>query len=275
MVLWGYIDDSGDGKTILTLSCLIGDSPAWYYLGLEWEEFIAQKNAELSAEGRKPITRFHASDCSCRLGEFEGWSTQNDQIPFMQGLLSLIEKYRFDVVAYTIDLDEMTKYIPISKPNPRGFAYVMLLHYIMLGIAEGSLKNNRDAIISIIHDRGDFDSVLLDAFNLLVMDETFAAHGRFASIAPMSWEHCISLQQADLMAYENYKESRREFSKRDRRKALEWILERGQLGGFLRGFNADTLEAFRKHLDGLHPQAREAFLKAARIPVVQQRKKKR
>jgi hypothetical protein len=268
MMLWGYIDDSGDGKDILTLSCLIADSPAWYYLGLEWGDFIAKKNSELVATGRKSITRFHAADCSSRLGEFKGWTTNEDQIPFMQGLLSMMERYRFDVVGFTIDLKELAKYVPVSKPSPRAFAYVLLLHYIMIGIADGSLKNNRDAIISLIHDRSEYDSVLLDAFNILAKDQSyFAAAKRFCSIAPMSWEQCIPLQQADLLAYENYKESRRSVSLRDRRKSLDWILERGQLGGFLKGFNAEALTDVAKWFDTLDARIREGFLRAARIPI--------
>jgi hypothetical protein len=171
-------------------------------------------------------------------------------------------------VGFTIDLKELAKYVPVSKPSPRTFAHVLLLHYIMIGIADGSLKNNRDAIISLIHDRSEYDSVLLDAFNILAEDESyFAAAKRFCSIAPMSWEQCIPLQQADLLAYENYKESRRSVSLRDRRKSLNWILERGQLGGFLKGFNAEALTDVAKWFDALDARIRESFLRAARIPI--------
>ena len=83
----------------------------------------------------------------------------------------MMERYRFDVVGFTIDLKELAKYVPVSKPSPRAFAYVLLLHYIMIGIADGSLKNNRSAIISLIHDRSEYDSVLLDAFNILAKDQ--------------------------------------------------------------------------------------------------------
>jgi len=189
----------------------------------------------LVAGGRKPITRFHAADCSSRLEEFKGWTTDDDQISFMRGLLSIMEKYRFDVVGYTIDLKELAQYVPVSKPNPKAFAYVLLLHYIMVGIADGSLKNNRDAVIGLIHDRSEYNSVLRDAFNILAKNESyFASAKRFCSITSMSWEQCIPLQQADLLAYENYKESRRSLSLRNRRKSMDWILERGRLGGFLK-----------------------------------------
>jgi hypothetical protein len=83
----------------------------------------------------------------------------------------------------------------------------------------------------------------------------------------MSWEQCIPLQQADLLAYENYKESRRGVSLRDRRKSLDWILERGQLGGFLKGFNDEALIDVAKWFDALDARIRESFLRAARIPI--------
>jgi|GEM_PF-2676003 len=275
MVLWGHMDDSGDGTDILTLSCLIAHSPTWVFLGLEWEKLIEQKNSELIAARRKPFSRFHASDCSCRKNEFSDWDTAHDQIPFMQALLSIMEKYKFDVASYTINLKELVKHLPIAKPNPRAFAHVLLLHYIMDAIAAGSLKNHKDAVIGIIHDRGSYDSVLLDAFNVLVKNESyFPAAKRFCSITPMGWEHCVALQQADLLAYENYKESSRDAAKRGRRKSLEWILNRGQLGGFLKGFNSDALSDVRTWFDNLDARVRDAFLQAARIPTKPQRKKK-
>jgi hypothetical protein len=44
MVLVGYIDDSGEGD-LFTLSCLVADSPAWVFLGFEWERCLAKTNA--------------------------------------------------------------------------------------------------------------------------------------------------------------------------------------------------------------------------------------
>ena len=269
MVLGGYIDDSGEGD-LFTLSCLVADSPAWVFLGFEWERCLAKKNASLSIAGRKPIRRYHATDCSNRRNDFEGWTTSDDQIPFVKKLLSILEQYRMDVVAYTINLKELAQFVPLSRHNPRRFAYVMLLHYIMLGIQHGSLEKNRDAIIGLIHDRGDYDSVLLDAFNILINDPSFAARKRFTTIAPMSSEQCISLQPADLMAYENYKESERHLSDRNMRRSLDWIMTRGQVGGFLHGFNEETLVKFNDHLNGLPREARELFLAAARIPIQQE-----
>ena len=179
-----------------------------------------------------------------------------------------MEKYRFDVVVYTIDLKELAQYVPVSKPNPKAFAYVLLLHYIMVGIADGSLKNNRDAVIGLIHDRSEYDSVLRDAFNILAKNESyFVSAKRFCSITSMSWEQCIPLQQADLLAYENYKESRRSLSLRNRRKSMDRILERGRLGGFLKGFNDDALTDVPKWFDAIDLQIRESFLRAARIPI--------
>jgi hypothetical protein len=264
MALYGYIDDSGVGD-ILTLSCLIGDSPAWVFLEFEWKEILAEKNKELIATGRKPISRYHATDCSNSKREFSGWDLHKDQIPFVKELLHAIEKYKFDIVAYTINLKELARLVPSSRTNPDAFAHVMLLHYIMESIRDGTLANHPDAVIGLIHDRGSFDAVLRDAFAAKIDNRSFVAAGRFTSIWPESSERCVPLQQADLIAYENYRESQRDHSQREMRKSLEWILNRGQVGGFLKGFNKAALIDFNNYFENLPEEARNSFLRAARI----------
>lgn len=265
MALYGYIDDSGAGD-ILTLSCLIGDSPAWVFLEFEWKEILAEKNKELIATGRKPISRYHATDCSNSKREFAGWKAQEDQIPFVKKLLGAIEKHKFDIVAHSINLKELAEFVPSSRKNPASFAHVMLLHYIMEGIQNGTLANHPDAVIGLIHDRGRYDAVLKDAFEAKVDNPPFAAAGRFTSIWPESSEHCIPLQQADLVAYENYRESQRDHAQRDMRKSLDWILNKGQVGGYLKGFNKEALIEFNECFVNLPQEIRKSFLEAARIP---------
>ena len=48
---------------------------------------------------------------------------------------------------------------------------------------------------------------------------------------------------------------------------LEIILDRGQLGGFLSGFNKEMLVKYKEHIDELHPDAKALLLTAARLPV--------
>jgi len=265
MVLRGFIDDSGTGD-LFTLSCLTGDSPNWVWIEFEWLKILNKKNAELAAAGRKQIRRFHATDCGSRRNDFEGWDVKTEQIPFMAELIAKLEKYRLDVTGFTINLKELAKYVPASRHNPLRFAHVMLLHYIMMEIEVTTLAREPDAILGLIHDRGKFDSVLLDSFNILINDPLFKSRRRFTTIAPMGWEDCVPLQPADLMAYENFKECERELYSRKRHKSLEIILDKGQMGGSLRSFNKETLIKYAEWFDNLSDEAKTLMYDAARVP---------
>jgi hypothetical protein len=268
-VLAGYIDESEDKtKTLFTLSCLTGDYGAWFWIEQEWLKVLNAKNVELAAQGRKTISRYHASACASRLGEFKGWSL-DEQLAFVKDLLAIFERYRLDVASYTINLAEMQDVLPETKANPYGFAYLILLSYLMDEIMDHTFTREPREAIRLFHDRSDFDGVYLDAFNLRVDDLANTALKRhFLSITPMGWENCIPLQLADLMAFENMKDSESNIlTSRDRRKSLVHILDRGQMGGTLRGITRDTLLEFRQRIDSSDDESRAAFWKAARINV--------
>jgi hypothetical protein len=264
MILRGFIDDSGDSNT-LVLSCLVGDGPTWVWMEFEWLDCIQRKNEALVASGRKPISRFHAADFSSRQGEFRGWDTQLDQIPFMSELTSIIKRHPLDVVAYTVDLGLLATHVQYARSNPKRFGHAALLHYIMRDIANGSLKNNRDATIGIVHERGTYDAVLLDAFTFFLDNQAFLDRFRFLSFIPMGWEKCVPLQIADLVAYENFKEVQRQPTDRDRRKSLQIILDGEKWGGHFKELDDSLLFQYGEFIERLPREVREAFLATVRI----------
>ncbi|MGO8774128.1 MAG: hypothetical protein ACLQHT_07685, partial [Terracidiphilus sp.] len=71
----------------------------------EWKNVLRQKNEELKKAGRQQISRFHAADCSSRLGEFKGWSVE-EQIAFVKRLLVIFHKHMTSVVAYTVPIND-------------------------------------------------------------------------------------------------------------------------------------------------------------------------
>jgi hypothetical protein len=73
--------------------------------------------------------------------------------------------------------------------------------------------------------------VLLDSFDSMINDDTFRHRNRFSSITPTSWEHCIPLQPADLVAYESFKEAERQPDIRKRRRSLQALLDLGSTFG--------------------------------------------
>ena len=73
----GYIDESYDQKQkLFTLSCISGKGSAFLEMGRMWKLRLHAKNKQLAREGRKQISRYHATDCNARYGEFHGWEKE-------------------------------------------------------------------------------------------------------------------------------------------------------------------------------------------------------
>ena len=265
MILRGYMDEARDDKTF-NLTAVIGDGGTWFYFEQDWLKVIDEKNKELEAQGRPPISRYHATDCQFSMKEFKGWGG-DERNAFCKKLFQIFEKYRMDVLGYSFDFKELVDEIPEAKPNPLGFAYIIALCFVMLEIGDFTLRRERDAVISLVHDRCDYDTAMLEMFNAMVNDDGFPYRQRFTTIASMSWEHCVPLQPADLMAYENFKESQRlKYRSEDPiRRSLSVILNRGRMGGRLRGFDRATLKQLKERIDSMHPDSRELLLATARI----------
>jgi hypothetical protein len=73
----------------------------------------------------------------------------------------------------------------------------------------------------------------------------------FSTLAPMSWEHCIPLQAADLIVYENFKDSEATLFGRKRRKSFDFILEMEKFGGRAKTFHADGVRLLRKAVENI------------------------
>lgn len=263
-VLRGYIDESiKSEKKLFSLSCLISEGSAWSALQSEWKECLRAKNAELRKANRKQIRRFHASDCSNRKGDFTGWSVP-EQVEFVQALLAIFKRHPFNVHSYGVHLGEMVEEIPVTAPNPVGFAYVSILSLMLLDMAETTLDLN-PGLLRLFHDHCDYDAALIEAFNHMVEDDNLKHRHRFISLAPERWEYCIPLQPADLIAYENLKELERRYDPRDRRKSLKSILDDGRMGGSAGIFDRPNLKVMRQIVDDLDDYSKEILLANARI----------
>jgi len=156
--------------------------------------------------------------------------------------------------------------IPETKPNPRGFAYVLLLNHLMTAMG-GTLDLYPKDQIALIHDRCGFDAALSEAFNHAKNDQTFKYRERFTTIDSMSWEECIHLQPADFLAYENFREAERRTTKRPRSKALELLLDLDSFRGRAIGFEREALRELRTVVDGLDESTKKTLFKNARIPL--------
>lgn len=259
LLVKGYIDEShsADGKGLFVLSCLLGKGMAWQWFRSDWGEVLTETNVALRSQARREIIRYHAADCSSRVGEFQGW-TVDEQKALTKKLLEVFSKpsNQLVVVSYSIDLSELVGEIPETVDDPQGFAYSLMLKFIMLDIGRGFWEKNSGNVeglkISLVHERCDYDTILLQAFNSQMADPTFKYSRLFATIAPLGWEDCEELQPADLLAYEIYKESERQRAdgkKRNMRKTLELLLQSDAFGAYAKDINRETIAKLKNLLD--------------------------
>ncbi len=245
--LRGYIDESGRDH-LFTLACVFTEGAQWFFFELAWRKCLEEVNASLKQQGRREISRYHAADCSSRVNEFEGWTT-DEQIKLMQGLVKVFQQHPANTLSYSCDLRELVEEIPETKSDPKAYAYELLIKYLMLEIGAFCDQLRPRPLVTLIHDRCEHDVDLLKSFNTMVNDPTFRQRDRFVSIVPESWEHCIPLQPADLIAYENFKEYERSFVNRKRRKTLEILLDLDSFGGRGRILKRDAFTQIKKVID--------------------------
>lgn len=248
MILHGYMDESGNSR-FFTLSCLLARPKDWMWIESAWKKVLKWKNDELKKAGRQAISRFHAADCSSRVGEFKGWSVE-EQIEFVKRLLAIFKKYMTSVVAYTVPIVDFKEVFQEHQDEAIANLYGLLTEFLMSQViwdiedqaGKGAISRVR---IALIHDRSDYDHHILNAFNKAKNDETFRGRDAFVSITSQGWETCVPLQAADLLAYETFKDAENHVIGRPRRKSLTSILEGPAFGGRSKSFDRDTLQLFR------------------------------
>ena len=163
-------------------------------------------------------------------------------------------------------LQLLVQEFPETKPNPIGFAYITLLTHMMEQIGDTTLSIYKQDVISLHHDRCDYDAALQEQFaGLVAEDSTFKYRNRFTSLTPESWQDCLLLQPADLIAYENFKESMRAHTNRDRRGSLAAIVDLDAVSGRSRGFTQQGIREMKSIVDGLGEDAKAILFAAARI----------
>jgi hypothetical protein len=264
--------------TVGALNPIFSPCPVWLDMagcggGLNnWLNVLEKKNKELKAQGKKELSRYHASDCSFRYNEFKDW-TVPEQIEFTDQLIRKVFRHPMVIISYTLDTRDLVAEFPEAKEKPHGLAHILLLNHIVKYIAEKVLTDKRylkDRIV-LIHDRSEYDTVLLEAFNHLKNDETLVNRDRFTTIAPMGWEDCVPLQPADMIAYSNFKTVERETAGHKRRKDFALILDLSSIGG--RGVKLQR-PAFREIREKLDDKSKKILFENARIRPIRKARRK-
>jgi hypothetical protein len=227
MLLRGYIDESvGKEQKLFALSCLISKGADWLRLETAWKTYLAGCNRNLKKQGRPTIPRYHASDCSNQLGDFDGW-TREEATAFTKGLLRILRRSKTMTVAYDVNLDDLCEVFPEAAKDRLRAAYSLVTKFLISSIWHDQGTLDPLGKITLFHDRNPYDDEMLRSFNVMVKDTSWEGASYFTTIAPQSWEHCLPLQPADLIAYAMYKEADRRLpgNKRARGKALDVLLD--------------------------------------------------
>lgn len=251
-VFKGYLDDSTH-KDVFTFSALLARGTNWGWLSNDWKDCIDAKNRELIKAGRKPIKRYHASDCSNHYKDFQGWDS-NETTEFTKELISLVTKPSIlpTVFSFSLRLSQLVQVLPDTTPDPSAFANVLLLTCMMDEMSDWFLEANKGDLsmlqVALFHERGNYNATLQRAFDS-ERKRNAACKQLFLSLTPMGWEDCIPLQPADMLAYETCKEVERDKALRpNMRKALAAIIGHENFAGICKNFDKHGLERFRDWL---------------------------
>jgi len=230
MLVRGYIDESYSDR-VFTLSCLVGIGSNWMWFSSDWRKCVQRINKCLRSQGRNKIRRYHAADCSNCRNDFAGWS-RDEQIAFTSDLITVFQKHPVDTTAYSVDLHEFAEVFPDIQTRKEKLEslYGLLTKFLLLEMGDRYCQRP-ETRMSLVHDRCPFDGVLASAFNQMKSDPGFRHKQSFTTLTSASWESCTPLQPADLVAYENMKETERRIAGRQRRKSLELLLDLGSFGG--------------------------------------------
>lgn len=265
MIFKGYIDESyGSDRNIFALSCIVATGKQWSEIERKWKLHLAGKNKILAKAGRATITRYHASDCSGRHGEYEGWS-HAERDAFVKGLFLIFKQVPTFTWVFDVQLKELCECFPEYAEDPLNAAYFWLTKFLMLSISRDFRnfnRSNRMLKITLFHDRTagncDYDATILRSFNSLINDPTFVGREMFSTIGPLSWKDCIPLQPADLLAFEGFKQAEAKLAERESRKSFKALLNMDNFGIHSKTLNKSANSRLREMIEAAaknkHPE---------------------
>jgi hypothetical protein len=246
-MFYGYIDETGNAD-LITLSCLAGHWSQLFWMEAKWQDILEKKNKVLQPQGRRPISRFHASDWEM----FAGWSNEEME-EFIAELVALFHQFPVVGSSEAIRRQDIIDVFPEADEQDRvgHLAHTILLSYLV-SYFDSKLLNHKRYLtdrIALIHDQSDLIAVLKDTFESLKNDTGIKNRDRFVSIELTTWQEETLLQAADLIAYENFKVIERKDAGKDMRIPMKHILESSKFGGRNAMVTKAGLQEFRANAD--------------------------
>ena len=232
----------------------------WAEMERAWKLHLRAKNRQLHREGRKQISRYHATDCNGRHKEFEGW-TKEERDEFVLGLFGIFKRIPLNATAYDIDLDDLCEVFPEWGKDKLEAGYYALTKFVMYTIGADFDKwgggghahmRGKPVRVTLFHDRtanGKYDPTILKSFNEQVGDVNSECAKYFTTIAPLAWQDCIALQPADLVAFEIFRDTRDRAEAKTRRKSFSALIDMETFGIHTKSFTKEVLILMREDLE--------------------------
>lgn len=210
-----YFDESSDRDNRMMVVCgLFARGASIAKLERAWVRMLNKENARLVKEGRKPLSRYHASEMNALDKEFKGWEADESK-EFGKKLLRVIRNAEVYVIAHAVVLKDFVKVFPDTKSDPKGCAYEWAMMKCLLNIGNyfgPDIPKDKRATqgISLIFDRSiEYKPRAHAAYDRVKEDEKYEFRDCFNTITEGNNLTNVALQPADLLAYEVMRESSR------------------------------------------------------------------
>jgi hypothetical protein len=160
-------------------------------------------------------------------------------------------------MAFSMPLKDFSEVYECAQPAlyMHGFLLKCIMHQLIYDIHKAAQgRPLRPFNIALVHERCDSDADIVKAFNQVTADESFDGRDHFATIVARGWEECIALQAADMLAYENFRDTKCVLAGKTRRLSLCSLLQGKRFGGHSIRFNRNALEEMKDKCGLLSPQ---------------------
>jgi hypothetical protein len=199
-----YLDESYGPSTVCVGGWIATDEK-WDRIQEEWLTRLNYENRVSAKHGLKKLRRFHAADCSNLVNDFEGWS-RGRQIRFVKALLNILIEHKPMAFAFGASFSEFCALFPSDrKKHLIKECFKFCIDRCLKDIGEVMHRHYTHERISVIHDRDGLLPAARIVFDNLMKDDTYKYRRYFVTFAPMSWEDCVPLQPADMIAYDVFK----------------------------------------------------------------------
>jgi hypothetical protein len=206
-MLTAYLDESYNSRTFCVAGWILPEK-RWTPFDRDWRKRIDQERQQSIRAGFKPISRYHASDCSNLKNEFDpsqGWDVDR-QIKLSKRLLGIVIKHMPIGVVVGGSIDVFLNYFTDDKTRWRKALYYFSVSVVLAELAQIAIAGFPGERITVFYDHGKLSSMAGKAFQSMKEDPRNAdISPLLVTMAPLGWEDCALLQPIDLLAFEGMK----------------------------------------------------------------------